>query len=67
MLRDGEYIELADERGVFQCQTFPGLRLDAAALLARDLAGVQRALNEALGRPDHARFVELLKQRAAVK
>jgi Uma2 family endonuclease len=67
VLRDGEYVELADERGIFQSGVFPGLRLDAAALLARDLAGVQRALNEALGRPDHVRFVEMLKQRAAAK
>lgn len=40
-LRDGKYERMEpDERGVIESKVFPGLRLDAAKMLAGDLAGV---------------------------
>jgi Uma2 family endonuclease len=63
VLKDGEYIELADRDGVFDSTVFPGLRLDAKALLTGDLPGVQRALNEALALPEHQKFVIELQNR----
>ena len=45
-LEDGEYVELKpDRRGVISSVVFPGLRLDVAALLARDIPGVLAAQN----------------------
>jgi Uma2 family endonuclease len=63
VLKDGEYVELADLDGVFDSTVFPGLRLDAKALLTGDLPGVQRALNEALALPEHQKFVTELQNR----
>jgi Uma2 family endonuclease len=60
-LRDGRYQPLtADESGVYRSEVFPGLWLDARALLAGDLAGVLRTLNLGLATPEHAAFVARL-------
>jgi Uma2 family endonuclease len=45
-LRAGEYVRVEpDERGVIESETFPGLRLHVAKLLAGDLAGVLAELD----------------------
>jgi Uma2 family endonuclease len=58
VLRDGRYQLLpADDHGVYRSEVFPGLWLEARALLAGDLMGVQRTLNLGLASPEHAAFV----------
>lgn len=55
---EGEYVPLApDERGVVVSQVFPGLWLDAAAMLAGDLAAMLVRLQEGLASDEHAVFV----------
>ena len=46
--------------GVYRSAVFPGLWLDAAALLAGDLARVLATLQRGLTTPEHAAFVERL-------
>ena len=60
-LRDGRYeLVPADDQGVYRSTVFPGLWLDARALLAGDLATVQRTLHLGLASPEHAAFVARL-------
>jgi Uma2 family endonuclease len=49
--------------GVYRSAAFPGLWLDAAALLAGDLARVLAVLNDGLRSPEHAAFVAQLAAR----
>jgi Uma2 family endonuclease len=49
--------------GVYRSAVFPGLWLDAPALLRGDLARVLAVLNEGLGSPEHRQFVEELARR----
>lgn len=63
VLRDGAYARLEpDEAGALQSALFPGLRLAVPALLAGDLAAVLATLQEGLASPEHATFVERLRQ-----
>jgi len=50
----------ADPDGVYRSEVFPGLWLDAAALLAGDLAGVLAPLQHGLQTPEHSQFVARL-------
>ncbi|HTU21714.1 MAG TPA: Uma2 family endonuclease [Gemmataceae bacterium] len=52
---------LAD--GVYRSAVFPGLWLDAAALLAGDLARVLSVLQDGIRTPEHQQFVEQLATR----
>ena len=66
ILRQGNYDSLppgAD--GVYRSEVFPGLWLDAAALVRRDLAAVLRVLQQGLASPEHAAFVARLRQAGA--
>ena len=64
LLREGRYDRLPlDGKGRYCSETFPGLWLDPALLLGGDLAGVLQLLAEGLASPEHAAFVEQLKQR----
>ncbi|HEY8503859.1 MAG TPA: Uma2 family endonuclease [Gemmataceae bacterium] len=49
--------------GIYRSAVFPGLWLDAAALLAGDLARVLAVLNDGIRAPEHATFVEQLAAR----
>jgi Uma2 family endonuclease len=49
--------------GVYRSEVFPGLWLDAAALIAGDMARVNAVLQEGLQSPEHARFVADLQAR----
>jgi len=61
VLREGRYEPLPpDEAGILKSEVFPGLRLDPAALVRRDLARVLAALREGLASPEHAAFVARL-------
>jgi Uma2 family endonuclease len=49
--------------GVYRSAVFPGLWLDAPALLAGDLARVLNVLQEGLGSVEHGQFVQQLAAR----
>jgi Putative restriction endonuclease len=49
-----------DRDGLYRSKVFPGLWLDPAALLRRDLAAVLAALERGLASPEHAAFVAKL-------
>jgi Uma2 family endonuclease len=64
VLREGRYAKLAAEQdGILRSEFFPGLWLDAAALLRGDGLSVRRALDQGLATPQHAGFVAALEQR----
>jgi Uma2 family endonuclease len=53
--------------GLYRSKAFPGLWLDPAALLQRDLAGVLATLDRGLATPEHAAFVAHLAAMAAAR
>jgi Uma2 family endonuclease len=58
VLRDGEFMRLdPDEKGHYRSETFPGLWLDATALVEGDIAKVLEVLRQGLATPAHAKFV----------
>jgi Uma2 family endonuclease len=57
-LRDGEYQQIAPQADrLLKSGVFPGLWLDAEALLAGDMKAVLAALRRGLDSPEHAAFV----------
>ena len=63
-LLDGEYRPVApDGDGVIHSRVFPGLRLDAGALLKGDLACALAELERGVESPEHKRFVDRLAGR----
>ncbi len=63
VLREGTYERLAPTaEGVYRSETFPGLWLDAAALLAGNLAQAIQAVQQGLAGPDHVEFGAQLQQ-----
>lgn len=61
VMRDGDFVPLVpDSSGVLKSETFPGLWLDVAAMLRRDLAAVLAVLNQGLASPEHAAYVAKL-------
>jgi len=66
VLRDGEFIRLdPDEKGHYRSTTFPGLWLDATALVAGDMAKVLAVVRQGLAAPEHAKFVSDLAARSS--
>ncbi len=64
VLRDELYVPTAPAAdGVFRSTVFPGLWLDATALLGGDLARVFATLQQGLNTSEHADFVASLEQR----
>jgi hypothetical protein len=63
--RSGQFdrLEADPGDGLLKSEVFPGLWLDAPALLRRDLATVLAALNRGLAGPEHAAFIERLASR----
>ena len=62
VLRDGRYEPLhADEAGVLRSEVFPGLWLDAAAMIRGDTATALKALAEGLASNEHEEFVKNLQ------
>ena len=62
VMRDGYFAPLVpDSVGILKSATFPGLWLDVAAMLRRDLAAVLAVLNQGLASPEHAAFVAKLQ------
>lgn len=60
-LKGGTYIPLPADNGVIRSEVFPGLWLDAPALLRGDLATVLRVLQEGIATSAHAEFVKRLE------
>ncbi|HEU5115772.1 MAG TPA: Uma2 family endonuclease, partial [Isosphaeraceae bacterium] len=66
LFREGKYVPLAPSAdGLLRSEIFPGLWLDPEALLNGDLARVFAVLQQGLASPEHAAFVEKLRQNAA--
>lgn len=66
VLRQSQYEKLTpNNAGVLQSEVFPGLWLDAAALLRGDLALVLRVANQGVQSVEHEQFVQLLQQRSS--
>jgi hypothetical protein len=64
--RDDRLVRVTpDPDGIYRSAVFPGLWLDPAALLRKDLAGVLAVLERGLATPEHADFVARLAQAAA--
>jgi Uma2 family endonuclease len=62
-LQEGEFIRQSpDERGIYKSSAFPGLWLDAAALLAGQPAKVLAVLQEGLATKQHEEFVAALER-----
>ena len=62
-LRDDQYVPLApDAQGLIKSRVFPGLWLDAAALLRRDFARVLEVVGQGVASQEHARFVAQLAE-----
>jgi hypothetical protein len=51
--------------GIFRSRTFPGLWLDAEAMLRCHRPGVLAALKEGLATPEHTAFVTKLQKQAS--
>ena len=66
--RDGDFRRLTPgPDGVFRSEVFPGLWIDAPALLRRDLATALRQLQLGLASPEHQNFVNLLQSKLQPK
>jgi Uma2 family endonuclease len=63
--RGRRFVPLAPDKadGLLKSQTFPGLWLDAPALLRRDLMTVLNGLTRGVQAPEHAKFVKTLAKR----
>src|SRR5215510_10043363 len=64
VLQDGTYQEVAaDASGIFTSTIFPGLRLDAPALIGLNGRQVMATLQHGIETPEHAAFVQQLQAR----
>jgi Uma2 family endonuclease len=64
----GKYREVAlPADGLFRSRVFPGLWLDAEAMLRNQRKGVLEALEQGLASPEHAAFVAKLEKQASKK
>jgi hypothetical protein len=65
VLRAGKFEELSiDNRGVIRSEAFPGLWLDAPAMVRGDMAQILAVLQQGIASPEHAAFFEHLKSKA---
>jgi len=61
VLREGRFERLEpDPNGIYRSEAFPGLWLDAGALLRGDLRALFQSLQQGLASPEHGEFVERL-------
>lgn len=62
VLRDGQYERLAPgDDGVLRSEVFPGLWLDASALVRHDLPVVLGTLQQGVASPEHVAFIDSLQ------
>jgi Uma2 family endonuclease len=65
VLKKGKYNRLSPGKdGVFRSGKFPGLWIDAGALLKDDVPAALKTLQQGIGSPEHETFVAALRQRA---
>lgn len=65
-LGEGRYDRLIpDATGVYRSEVFPGLWLEAPALVQFDLPRVHQILQQGLASPEHAALLAKLQQTAA--
>jgi Uma2 family endonuclease len=65
VVQDGNFVALAlDGSGLLKSQTFPGLWLDPAALVAGNMVRVLEVAQQGIASPEHAAYVRKLKQQA---
>jgi Uma2 family endonuclease len=62
---EGQYYTLANDNGLYKSPGFPGLWLDATALLENNLAKVLETLQQGVASPEHEAFVNELSEKAA--
>ena len=63
ILRQGDYARLdRSPDGSLRSEAFPGLWLDADALIRGDLPGVLRVLQQGIDSPEHAAFAATLQR-----
>jgi Uma2 family endonuclease len=56
-LRDGKYVPLSTSDGILRSEIFPGLWLDAKALVSGDMKRVLAVLDQGIASPEHAAFL----------
>jgi hypothetical protein len=65
-LTEGHFEPLEiDADGIFRSRAFPGLWLDRDAFLRHDRKGMLQTLRQGLESPEHAAFVERLRENRA--
>ncbi len=65
ILRNKRYRSLApDDAGILRSEAFPGLHLDPVAILGSDIVRVLAVLQQGIASPEHAAFVERMRQAA---
>lgn len=62
---DQDYERIAKDNGIYRSRVFPGLWLDADAMLAGEMPRVLAVLQQGIQSPEHAAFCEQLRQRTA--
>jgi Uma2 family endonuclease len=63
VLREGRFEPLSpDDEGIYRSPVFPGLWINAIALMRDDAADVLATLQQGLQSPEHAAFVSRLKE-----
>jgi Uma2 family endonuclease len=68
LLKGGKYQRLAKTKdGLYKSKVFPGLWLDADAMIAGDLLKVLAAVQKGIDSPEHKRFVKKLQRRSSSK
>ena len=63
VLREGRYVPLEAEDGVYRSEVFPGLWLNAAAVLSGNLPQAVELLQEGLDSDPHRDFVRQIENR----
>jgi Uma2 family endonuclease len=61
---EGQYYSLANDNGIYKSSNFPGLWLDATALLEGNLAKVLETLQQGIASPEHEAFIAELSEKA---
>ena len=61
---DQDFKKIETEAGIYRSCIFPGLWLDADAMLAGNLARVLEVLQQGIASPEHIAFCQMLRQRA---
>ena len=62
VLQEGQFIAHSAEGGVFKSTVFPGLWVDADALLRRDYERLRAALDAGMATPEYRAFVERMRE-----